>query len=190
MRRRNLRNSQISHLYTLLLLMFFMRPVAFAQKLQRIEQLSVMDASGKKVGPLIGVNTLNRSGAGIVALKVDGTNLAVAVYKDGFTAIGMNPASVVWESTDCSGKPYLWGTSINSSLFPQIAVGLPGNTIYLAENPTSQLLSIRSISSAPVDELSPGGRSQCAVFQIQLRAIPAKALVNLDDEFQPPFTVR
>ncbi len=173
---------------------------ASAQRLQHVEQLVVLDADGKRVGPAIGAEHVVGQFVPLVPFRVGQVPFILGVYRDGFApVVTTSPTTVLWESEDCSGTPFLqahgFPTARSLGAMPLIAVGLPGNTVYVEDGP-GRTIRVRSISTPSVEALlgSPELRSQCnrSGWPVGLEglAIPARALINLDTRFRAPFTVR
>lgn len=163
------------------------------QRLQPTQQLTVYDADGKKVGVVTGGDPVGGSFRPLVPLKIDGIALMLGVLRDGFTG----HATIAWESTDCTGTPFLQITSpgytSQPSSFPLVGVGLPGNTVYVEDGPVRPI-AIRSYSTIPLQ--GPGTPlHQCvrpqAEYDPYIRvSAPARPLIDMNTLYTPPFTVR
>src|SRR5262245_7392238 len=183
-----------------------------AQSLKKRSHLTVVDATGKKVGRVLGVaagprlNPWSLAGVSIlgpspvlVAFEVAGhPPFVVGVVSTQFTG----NAPLVFVSTDCSGQPFMrlstiflvgadlrgydWPsrtTTAGSSLLPDVAVGSPGQTVYIPD-PAAPLQTITEGSllfdgtCTPVNASSPS------------EARPVLALIDLNRFFTPPFSLR
>lgn len=184
---------------------------AHGQSLHTVGQLTVFDADGKTVGKVLDAG--NPSGEAVhvnVAFKVGGpgtsgtTFLVLNVYRDGFATDadeGIIPP-VAWESNDCSGTPFLGrfiystGIPYPGGSMPLVAVGIPGNTVYVETGPPQEVTigsySTPTVASLAYDDSQPV--SSCVntgfVVGAQIALFPARALINMNDHFRAPFAVR
>jgi hypothetical protein len=162
---------------------------AYARNLFSPHQLAVYDAYGKRVGLVSGAT----SGKPMVSFKFQDVPFMLLVLRDGFQA-----SLVVWESTDCSGQPFIPTGGdpypFSPSSLPIVAVAMPGNTVYV-EDGTPRSITARSYSTYPGHPGpggSPGSWPQCAESPAQpwvLTSVPARPLVDMNSYFTPPFTV-
>jgi hypothetical protein len=164
---------------------------ASGQKLRPTQQLTVYDADGKKVGVIAGGDYTDSEFLPLVPFKVDDVPFMLLVFRDGFVGYRV----VVWESANCSGTPFLTlsNPSAPSSL-PRVGVGLPGSTVYVEDGP-ARTITAGSYSTYPFPGANqpPWIPSQCTraqVFPWTAMAVPARALIDMDTLFKPPFTVR
>ena len=98
--------------------------------------------------------------------------------RDGFESSD----DLAFESTDCSGPPYLISSeSGGPSLFAAASIAPPGHTLYVEDTGASSR-SINVGSTLP----SVDG---CGAFSppFAMEAIPALTMVDLDTLFTPPF---
>jgi hypothetical protein len=170
---------------------------AFAQKskLHPTQQLIVYDTEGKKVGIVNGAQFIYSQFLPVVPFKVDGVAFMLNVFRDGFEGFG----TVVWESNDCSGTPLITldspGFVDPASSFTTVAVGLPGSTVYV-ENGPARTITVRSFSTSPVPGLDKRfpQPAQCVTSNFvppwTMVSVPARALIDMNAHFTPPFTVR
>ena len=170
---------------------------AYARNLFSPHQLAVYDAYGKRVGVVSGARgAFGGTGSGfkpIVSFKFQDVPFMLMVYRDGFQAT----EGVVWESTDCSGQPFIRpgiqpGYPFSPSSLPVVAVGIPGSTVYV-ENGPARSITVRSFSTSRIQL---DGRfpepSRCysdGFTPYSVMAVPARPLVDMNDHFTPPFTV-
>ncbi len=163
------------------------------QRLQPTQQLTVYDADGRKVGPIAGAEWTFGVLLPLVSLKIDGVPMMLFVFRDSF----VGHVSVVWESTNCSGTPFLpTGDEdfvMSKSPLPFVGVGVPGNTVYV-EDSTVNMITVRSYSTMPLngprDRPALPPRCEQASAPFTRRSLPAKALLDLNTQFKPPFSVR
>lgn len=190
-------------------------PVARAQSLKAAGQLTVFDADGKTVGKVLDANDAVAGDAVHVnvAFRLDGgvptssgssgtTLFVLNVYRDGFATETLINPPVAWQSNDCSGTPFLGkfmsanGVASSGGSIPLVAVGFPGNTVYV-ENGATETITIGSYSTHTVAalaglELEPVSACLNTGYLIgaQARLFPARPLINMDDHFRAPFVVR
>ena len=167
---------------------------ASAQKLRPVQQLTVYDADGNRVGVIIGAETEYDAFHPLVPFKVDDVPFMLSVFRDGFAAQEV----VVWESTDCSGAPFIpIGTPdypITRSSLPIVALGVPGSTVYVEDGAVTTI-GVRSYSTMPINAPRnvPPLPTRCAAPGIVpwiRQVVPARALIDMNTLFKPPFTVR
>ncbi|MGH8063666.1 MAG: hypothetical protein ACRERE_00210 [Candidatus Entotheonellia bacterium] len=166
-------------------------PAVHAQELKPHPLMMVVDANGRRVGLLIGIDRATRDGVPSdvwVAFKVDEHVFALRLHKDRFlgTVNGFpeGEPGVGFESTDCSGTAFVaTEASDESTLLPVTQVAGPGSTVYLQQSGApSQLIAMQSLLN--VDDVCRSG------FLRNSRAYPALPLVDLAPLFTPPFHVR
>jgi len=199
----------ISALFMLGIVLHAFTPVpSWAQSLKKRSQLTVVDTKGKKVGRVLGIavgpclNPWGIAGVSIpgaspvlVAFVVSGhPPFVIGVVSNHF--IGNAP--LVFVSTDCSGQPFMrvstiflvgadlrgydWPATEGSSLLPDVAVGSPGQTVYIPD-PIAPLQSITEGSllvygtCTPVNASSPSD------------ARPVLSLIDLERFFTAPFSL-
>jgi len=165
---------------------------AYAQRLRSPQQLAVYDADGKKVGVVTGAEHVYGAFLPAVPFKVDQVPLFLQVFRDGF----VGQSVVAWESTDCSGTPFLTvgapGDFRPPSALPLVGVGLPGNTVYVEDGPP-RTINVRSYSTFPLQGPPPWPPHRCVLPGITpwtRVSVPARPLIDMNTEFRPPFTVR
>lgn len=139
------------------------------------EPFEVIDANGKRVGPIQGqVGT-----AAYVPFRHGDRRIVLLVHRLGFGSAG----NLYFESTDCTGQPYLHTRNIDV-LTPSAVVG-PRRTLYL---PDGAYLYATTHSYLPSNYLA---EADCvpllSPFRNPFRA--ALATVDLDDLFTPPFRI-
>jgi len=163
---------------------------AYAKNLYSPQQLAVYDAYGKRVGVVSGGMHGTLGFKPIVSFKFQDVPFMLLVYRDGF-----HVAEVFWESTDCSGQPFIpvAASSSSQSSLPVVAVAMPGSTVYVEDGP-ARPIAVRSHSTYPGYPVPGGGPSlppQCVEYLPYgvATAVPARPLVDMKSYFTPPFTV-
>ena len=148
--------------------------------------LTVIDAKGKRVGNVLGftpTRIIEGIGSGpVVALKVNGVLLVLAVEPDRF--IGQK--ELLFQSSDCSGTPYLDVYDPVVRLMPTTAV--VGGIVY-AQNGNPQTVFITSCMSGL--DPSPTSRTCRPVsFPSTMSVVPAVPVFDVSAHFTPPFSIR
>ena len=119
-------------------ILFWLRTsIALDQRLQTVGHLTVFDADGKRVGAVMDASNLSSSGFAVeadVAFKVGQVPFVLNVYRDGLTTEAIVLRPVAWESSDCTGTPFLGiftfggtGVAPSGGSMPLVAVGFPSN---------------------------------------------------------------
>ena len=167
--------------------------VASSQRVQPVQQLAVYDADGKRVAPVSAIGNIYGRNVPEVVLKLDDVLISLLVFRDGFLAMG---SRVVWESTNCTGTPFLLSVQGPKSSLPLSGLGLPGNTVYGLNGP-AQTIAVRSYSEEAATWQRGGAPPQFTCtswgpFTIDppVLTYPAKPVVDLTVLFKPPFSVR
>lgn len=166
---------------------------AFAQSTHSPQQLAVYDSNGKRVGAVVGGEYTFGSFLPMVPFKVQGVPMMLLVFQDSFAGHD----APVWESTDCSGNPFIPsgtpGYVLSPSSLPLAVVGVPGNTVYVQDGAARSIV-VRSSSTLPLNAPfgRPGLPPQCEPWNAPSprTVVPARALVDLNTQFNPPFAVR
>jgi hypothetical protein len=140
----------------------------------------VFDAAGKPVGRLLLSDTATSL---IVRVRTGEATAALRLRQAGLIADGM----LYYESTDCSGTPFLDALSVAtpghvSTLLASTAIGAPGRTFYVAV-PYGRARSIR-VDSFSVNET-------CYFAEpFAKRVIAARPVADLTTQFTPPFSIQ
>ena len=140
----------------------------------------VFDADGKPVGPLLRSATATSL---MVRVSTGEATAALRLRQAGLIADGM----LYYESTDCSGTPFLDALSVVapghvSTLLASTAIGAPGRTVYVAV-PYGWARSIR-VGSFSVNET-------CYFAEpFAKRVMAARPLADLTTHFPPPFRIQ
>ena len=112
---------------TLLLVMSFCAAsVAAEDRVQQVQNLSVVDGRGKRVGNVLGFYVTNGGGewggAATIALRVEGNVVVLYVrpggftgFEGGFTRLG---GGFYYESASCTGRPFMNPLAVNPPLVP------------------------------------------------------------------------
>jgi hypothetical protein len=148
--------------------------------------IAVYDGNGAKVGDVIDINldfTGQFGGTAVIALALDGRFLALRATPSGFQGFHDR---LRFESVDCSGTPFLDPRPSAVALIPPVAVGPPGNTVYVP-GPDS---STDTFVERSFIVLHQPGRLCEQPVPSQRFGVPAMSVINLDALFIPPFSVR
>jgi hypothetical protein len=152
---------------------------ARSEQPKSLSTATVVDAQGRKVGPVFSLINVPRNPIVVVAFTVETQPFVLFVFPFSMTGDSTGP---FFESTDCSGPPLIEAVGI--SLFPSAAVSGPGHTVYLAEpDATSQFFESIGSALSMDGTCSPGARGG-------LMGIAARPVMELDTLFTPPFSVR
>jgi len=142
--------------------------------------LTVFDSTSKKVGDVISFLTI---GQALVAFNVNNLSVVMDVRRDVLN--GTISGAVYFESTDCSGTPFLSNNHI-SNLFVPTGIGGPGSsTLYLATGPL-QTITAHASWTRQGDNATPWPCENIGGVTGQF--FPAVAIMSdLDSQFTPPF---
>ena len=144
--------------------------------LQSVNQLTVIDAYGKRVGTVLSAETSVFDNPLWVALKVGGVSFLIGVKRNAF----IGTLGLVFESTNCSGTAFM--QSLPELVLPYSAIR--DQTVYLPDpQSTPRSVNFRSVLS---DRHSPN----CFQNSGTILAIPTITVIELRREFTPPFAVR
>jgi len=177
----------------LVLVMGVMVSTSYSGGLQPIQQMTVVDANGKKVGPVVDLYfdnyTINHAFAGVVTFKLDETYFALRVFRGGFAGFS-DSTFILWESSDCSGDAFISPFNTERSLVPVGVVAFPRFTVYVRDGDLRPIFA-RSYS-AITGPWPVGGQTPCWPINpaFQQSAAPARALTDLSTQFTPPFSLR
>ena len=153
------------------------------ENVQPVENLSVVDGRGRRVGNVLGF----REQIAKIALRIDGELAILNVSPQGFTGDGggflFNSGPFYFESTNCTGTPF----DQSGGGEPPLALApvhlLDGTKLY------SRAGSPRSIIVRSWGSTSSSGWCQ-PLNSFQQMASPWRFLIDLSTQFQPPFTLR
>ena len=162
-------------------------------RVRPVQQVTVEDSTGKTVGRTVGaINVYNIESSAstdmnmrtVVLLRVDQTLVPVMVGRDRF----YGGRGLLYESEDCIGTPSLHFDATlpetdAPSLLPQVAIGPPGNTVYMAiQGVARRTITVRS-------GLEFGLR--CVNRTVtDVPVLPTQPLIDLLTVFTPPFSLK
>jgi hypothetical protein len=148
--------------------------------------LAVVDGRGKTAGALFDEVITSDNGliGARVAVDVRGRIYTVTVDANGVTGGDEGVFFVSFETTDCSGSPFITIQSLNgSSLLPRTSVASPSTTLY-AQVPGELE---HDVAFQSVRRL---GDETCQPFPVTQTAVKAEAIIDLTTRFEPPLSVR
>jgi hypothetical protein len=152
---------------------------------QSITPLSVYDANGKSVGPVLGfadprfsVN-IQIGPAPIVALRTNGLVVVLGVLQ--LELFGTQP-TLFFESTDCSGTPLL--PALTGTVTTPTAV--QGDTVYVGTGSPS---TVTPHSELFVNVNAPGACGADVILPA-ISVVQAVPLFKVSSIFKAPFTMR
>lgn len=152
---------------------------AYAQQttLQPIENLGVFDSRGTRVGNVIGFVgdypsvSVNIAGK-LVILQVRGTKFFGAGLQLGSGNLGL-----VFESTTCSGTPFVSGEFVEELVSPITIVN--NKKLYSVDGSSRTILAASALNDDDPNCIQIGPE--------QMTATPLRFLLDLATRFQPPF---
>jgi hypothetical protein len=162
-------------------------PAAFTasqEPLKSLSSLEVVDAHEQKVAAVFG---LFQSSSGpsafsraVVVFEVDKQPFVVIVSVNAFLGTVSGP---FFQSSNCSGPPLI--ADVPQSIIAQSAISAPGHTVYVTEpDATPQRFdSFQGTFLAQDGTCQPTGGGGITL-------LAARAVVDLDTLFTPPFSVR
>ena len=119
---------------------------------------------------------------GLVAFTVGQQPFILRVSPRGITSGNGVP---LYASGNCSGQPMVSDTIVTNSLIEPAAVSAPGHTIYVSEPDAEPQRFTPFVGT----QLAQDGTCQPANFD-NISLLPARAVVDFDTLFTPPFSVR
>ena len=146
-----------------------------SQHVKQPKPVMAVDAQGKEIGTVLRMDYSQHRMQ--VALEVNDTLVPILVKKGSFSH-SYRPMAY-FRSDDCTGVAYLGNGSGEKTFGPIVGVAGPRATLYWGYPETRQL---RQMGSSMVGE-------ECREFQVAIMAIDADALMDLADEFLPPFGI-
>jgi hypothetical protein len=187
---KQLREYMLLAALSVLLLHSFTSYKAYAQNkgkqdaLQPVQGLTVFDGNGKRVGTVLGF----AGGSGAfpsVAFRLDGRLIILNVERHRFTGSGFTGTfgSFYFESANCTGTPFVPGPAGSGDT---LAPGhILDGTFLLAPDGAARTIIVRSQGSTSLP-------TQCEIHATPFPSVasPWRFLIDLADEFQPPFTLR
>lgn len=157
------------------------QPVAQPEDMT-ITNLQIVDGNNRSLGTahFTSGTFFNESS---VVMNIDDHFVLIHIAPNGFRD---TRANVAFESTDCSGTPYLISAEQYFLLSPA-AVTVPGNTLWVPTGEEPRGIFRASILIPP-DEARPHG---CYATGTHVEVgTPARAALQLDALFVPPFRLR
>ena len=157
-------------------LLLFAAPPVYAQELQPVEELVIVDANGNKVGTVL--DSVNDRYTIVMKYGERIFQLFIENNGDDFWYF-----SLFFESTDCSGTPFV-SNSFRNKILQIGTIAPPNRTVYLPDlDAAPRVITRMSVISA----LSLG---ECVPSVYTFLASPALPVVDLDTVFTPPFSMR
>jgi hypothetical protein len=152
--------------------------------LKSLSSLTVVDAHGTKIGPVI---SLFRAPIGnvfaMVAFEVQQQPFVLLAGPLGLGSIGsLGP---YFTSGNCSGAPLVPSQVLVCSMIEQPTVSAPGHTVYLSGPDAEPQRFIPFVGT----QLTADSSCQPASFD-NIDLVPARPVVDLDTLFTPPLSVR
>jgi len=146
-----------------------------SQEARPARPVMAVDAEGREIGTVLKMDySLQRMQ---VALEVNDTLVPILLQKHSFTH-GSRPVAY-FQSPDCSGVAFLGSGAEAKQIGPPVGIAGPRGTVYWGYPETRQL---REMTSALWGE-------ECREFQAAIMAIDADPLMDLADQFTPPFGI-
>lgn len=153
--------------------------VGGGNQVQTNQALLVVDANGKTVG--------RYSGSSVFAtIKGTKTVLALSADKVGSTLLNFAGGSIYFQSTDCTGTPYLLQAPAQGVL-PSTTLRSGGRTyVYIAQQTTAipEVQFGSQLKSAAV------GDATCILEPDIYYAYPTSPPADITKTFAPPFTIQ
>ena len=154
------------------------------QGLQPVQNRTVIDGIGKRVGMLLG--WAGSTAVPTVAFKFRGrlVFLGIEPHKLSGGFLTAEYTNLMFESANCTGTAFVPFGTVNMSLAARNL--LDGTKLYAYDfaGPAQNII-VRSSGSTS----DPSNPCQ-SVASSQANGLPLRFLVDLADEFQPPFTLR
>jgi len=155
-------------------------------QIKPVGQAIVVDAAGRKVGGIIAAQIPAQ-----ILVEVDGSIFSFGITKDGLSPSG---SPLVFATSNCAGTPYIFQAPPDLLLEPS-TIGLPGKSLYTSQpGALPQPITIQSFISVPTV-----GDPFCAPVPPPPQGVPppgpafvlpAVRLVDLNQFFTPPFSIR
>ncbi len=170
-----------------------------AQTFKSVDALAVVDANGKKVGGVVWAFPDPDYGqrASILTYEVvlEASGHMFRLHT-GFTHRlegetrnqGLDAVNILFESSDCSGVPYVIPDAGNAPEIVQLAIlGPPGRTAYIPDpSATPKQIMPQSFGDNSTAECHVGKPTQLSSPVTAVRALP---LLDLAKEFTPPVRI-
>lgn len=148
-----------------------------------VSAMTVVDAAGRVVGDVIGLNG-NRPFA---AMRVGTVPIIVDVFTTELGASGNTQAvDIHFLSTDCTGQAYIFDMGDPSDVLPRMAMA--GQRVYQPSGPGGVVVVRSYLNSGDLTCVTAAEAGYPDGFESQDQ--PATLLVDLAAEFTPPFRIR
>ena len=145
----------------------------------------VVDSTGKTIGPVLSVDETLRYA--VVAFTANGLTFALRVDSGVPPATGFtgNLDSLLFESADCTGTPYMDVRRLDT-LLADVVVEIPGRTLYRQDDTAAHIFTNSLLGGGDA------GPGECSTFPQTREFLGAVAIpvVDLSTLFTPPFHVR
>ena len=142
--------------------------------------LTVFDGTGKRVGTVLGFWGTNAT----IAFRLDGEMVIIGVNRERFDFVNgytSRDLEFYFESSNCTGTPFTTWTGGTTTQLAPIHV-IDGTNLYGLDSLTSIIVKSRGSIINP---------SICTPLNsFQTNSFPLRFLIDLNTQFQPPFTVR
>ena len=156
----------------------FLTSAAYAQTIEPVDELRVFDANGNEVGKVLTIS----GEFSVVAIRVDGHLVKFAVLRD-----FLEGDFLFFESSDCSGAPFLLVRVPEGIGDFRAAIVPPGTTVWV-ERPGNVVQTITARSQLVPPRFTPSCQN---IGPNTIQAVEALGpLINFDEVFTPPFSVR
>jgi len=155
---------------------------SWAQTLSPLSKLRIYDANGKKVGQVLDLAEAGGPFQTRAAFRVGDHAFVLEVSTAGF----VGGWSLHYETTDCTGTPYVGGTGLVETARVEIFPGSPDTLALYVRDPvaTPQTVTISSTrSQTGCDQLIPPDSMPDLVPAVRL-------IDDLSTLYTPPFRVR
>jgi hypothetical protein len=163
-------------------------PAAFTagqEPLRSLPTLTVIDGHGQRVGTVTSLLILNPAIPILIGLVAFAVGDQPFILRVGSQGIGSGNGMPLFNSGNCSGTPLVFESIVTNSLIEPAVVSAPGHTVYLSE-PGAMPQVFTSFVGTQLR--SDGTCLPANLGNISL--LPARAVVDLDTLFTPPFSVR
>ena len=159
----------------------FSTSTAYTQTIEPVDELRVFDANGNEVGKVLTIEGLEFP---LVAFRLDGHLVVLAVLRDSLEGGDF----LFFESTGCSGTPFLLIRNPDAiERLARAATVPPGTTVWVRD-PDGAIQTVTVRSQLVPSRFTPSCQN---IGPNTTQAVPALGpLVNLDEVFTPPFSVR
>lgn len=147
---------------------------------QPVDRLTVVDAKGKRVGNALGFDGSLPS----IAFRIERSLVLLTVNYNRFEGnrFTLRTSDLLFESTNCTGTPYLAGEGAYEPDLPHHVLLF---TKLFAPDGDRRRVVIRS------QGIPNGSGGTCRPYVLEYpAALPLRFVIDLANEFQPPFTLQ